>query len=109
MDADLVAALRSRHVDVLTTREAGMLNEPDEKNLQYASDQGRVLYSFNIRDYYRIHSHWIADGRTHSGMVLAQQQRLSVGEQVHCFIRLLNERSAVAMQNHVEFLANWSR
>jgi hypothetical protein len=41
-----------------------------------------VLYSFNIRDYSVLHEQWIASGREHSGIILASQQRYSIGEQL---------------------------
>ena len=45
MDTDLVNALRLRGVDTLTVRDAGMIRQPDEAQLRFASQQGRALYS----------------------------------------------------------------
>jgi Domain of unknown function (DUF5615) len=44
----LVQALRARGVDVITALEADMIERADEEHLDYATAQGRVLYSFNI-------------------------------------------------------------
>lgn len=55
MDHDLVRALRARGVDVTTALEAGMIEREDSEHLDHATAQGRVLYSFNIRDFYRLH------------------------------------------------------
>ncbi len=47
MDSDLVRALRLRDVDVTTALDLGLTNSPDEAHLQSATNDGRVLYSFN--------------------------------------------------------------
>jgi hypothetical protein len=56
MDKDLMQALRARSVDVVTALEAGMIERQDEEHLEYAAAQERVLYSFNVRDFYRLHT-----------------------------------------------------
>lgn len=48
MDQDLVRALRGRGVDVTTALEAGMIARDDRDHLEYATRQGRALYSFNV-------------------------------------------------------------
>jgi hypothetical protein len=40
------------------------------------------LYTFNVSDFYRLHKAWAGAGREHAGMILASQQRFSVGEQL---------------------------
>jgi hypothetical protein len=103
MDRALVAALRARGVDVLTAQEARMIERPDEDHLRFATHEGRVLYSFNVADYCRLHG----QGQPHAGMVLAQQQRYSVGEQLRRLLRLMGSRSAEDMKAHLEFLSAW--
>jgi hypothetical protein len=81
MDSDLVAALRSRSVIAITALDANLIGRRDEAQFSFAAAQGCVLYTFNVGDFYRLHTQWIGIGRDHSGMILAPQQRLSVGEQ----------------------------
>ena len=81
MDSDLVRALRLRGVDVITANDLGLINTRDEEHLEYATANGRVLYSFNVRDYMSLHASYLAAGNEHAGLILAQQQRFSVGEQ----------------------------
>ena len=100
----LVQALRARGVDVLTALEAGMMERKDEEHLDYATAQGRVLYSFNAGDFYRLHTAFLAQGKPHPGIILAQQQRYSVGEQARRPLRLIAAKSAEEMMNQVEFL-----
>jgi hypothetical protein len=47
----LVRALRTRGVDVVTALECDLIAQSDEANLEFATAQGRVLYSYNIGDY----------------------------------------------------------
>lgn len=107
MDKDLVQALRARGSDVLTASEAGMIGRSDEGHLKWAAEQGRVLYTFNVGDYYRIHREYLARGQSHAGLILARQQRYAVGEQTRRLLKLIATRSAEDMQNHIEFLNAW--
>ena len=108
MDQDLVRALRARGVDIVTALEAGMIERADEDHLNWATSQNRVVYSFNVGDFYHLHMSFLAQGRPHAGMILAVQQRFSVGEQLRRLLRLVAARSSDDMRNHVEFLGSWS-
>jgi len=103
MDKALVLALRARGADVLTALEAGMIERQDDDHLEFATAKGRVLYSFNVGDYCRLQAH----GRTHAGLILAQQQRYSLGEQMRRLLRLIAAKSAEEMANHIEYLSAW--
>lgn len=103
----LVRALRSSGIDVLTAIEAKMEQAEDEEQLVFAAAERRVLYSFNVGDYMRLHTECTAQGRSHAGIVLAKQQRYSVGEELRRLLRLLSTRSADEMRTTVEFLSNW--
>lgn len=107
MDSDLVAALRFRGVIVITAMDAGLAEKPDEEQLAFAAARGCALYTFNVSDFYRLHTQWASAGREHAGMILAPQQRFSVGEQLRRILRLRGAVSVESMQNKVEFLANW--
>ena len=107
MDSDLVAALRSRGVTVITAAEAGLVETPDEQQLAFATQHGCVLYTFNVSDFYRLHTQWLSGGREHAGIILAPQQRFSVGQQLRRILRLRATVTTDSMRNQVEFLANW--
>jgi len=104
----LVRALRSRGVDAITALEAGMIERLDEHHLEYATAQERVLYSFNVGDFYRLHTAFLAQGNAHAGIILAQQQHYAVGEQIRRLLKLVAAKSAEDMQNQVEFLSAWA-
>ncbi|MBA3945613.1 MAG: DUF5615 family PIN-like protein [Herpetosiphonaceae bacterium] len=107
MDQDLVRALRARGVDVVTALDAGMIERPDDDHLRRAIAEDRVLYSFNVGDFYRLHTHFLLEGKQHTGMILAPQQQFSVGEQLRRLLRLMANRSPEEMRNRVEFLGSW--
>lgn len=106
-DRNLVQALRARGVDVVTAQEAGMIERSDEEHLQYAAKRNRVLYSFNRGDFFRIHSRYQAEGKSHAGILLARQQHYSVGEQMRRVLKVMALRSSADMRNCVEFLSAW--
>ena len=107
MDSDLVAALRSRGVAVVTPVDSGLIGKTDEEQLAFAVSRGCVLYTFNICDFYGLHEQWLNARREHAGLILASQQRFSVGEQLRRILRLRTSRTMVEMRNRVEFLSNW--
>jgi hypothetical protein len=109
MDGDLVAALRFRGVAVFMALDAGRIGKPDEDQLAFAAVNECVLYTFNVADFCRLHMSWIGAGREPAGMILAPQQRFSVGEQLHRILRLRATSTAGSMRNQVEFISNWGQ
>jgi hypothetical protein len=107
MDRSLVRALRARNVDVETAFEAGMIERPDSDHLEYATARERVLVSFNVGDFYRLHTQLISEGRTHAGLALARQQHYSVGGYLRRLLTLIATLSAEQMRGRVEFLSHW--
>ena len=107
MHQGLVRALRVRGIDVVTALEARMIEQSDADHLRYATENGRVLCSFNARDYYRLHSEYLGQNEVHAGIILMPQQRYSIGEQMRRILRVVAGRSADGMRNRVEFLSAW--
>ena len=103
----LVKALRMRGIDVLTALEADMIERDDSEHLDFAKEYGRVLCSFNIGDFYRLHTEYLSQGKSHTGIILSRQQRYSVGEQMRRLLKLIEAKSAEEMKNQVEFLSAW--
>ncbi|GAG18695.1 unnamed protein product [marine sediment metagenome] len=99
--------LRARNVDVITALDAGMIEREDAEHLDYATEQGCVLCTFNVGDFYRLHSDYLALGRPHAGIILMRQRYYSVGEQMRRLLRLMASKSADEMKNWVEFLSAW--
>ena len=107
MDGDLVRALRARGVDVEPANEVGMIEREDDEHLTYATAQGRVIFSFNIGDFCRLHSEFLANQESHAGIVVSRQQRYSVGEQMRRLLKLMGAKTADEMRNQLEFLSDW--
>lgn len=84
-----------------------MRQREDDEQLAFASSLGRVLYSYNVGDYLRVHSDWLTKGRSHSGIVLARQQTSSIGEELRCLLRLIAVTPAEEMENRISFLSDW--
>ncbi|MGV0106666.1 DUF5615 domain-containing protein [Nostoc sp. DSM 114160] len=103
----LVLALQNRGVDVTTSLNLNRLGYTDEEQLRWATEQSLVLYSSNIRDFYRLHTDFLTKEQSHAGMILVQQQRYSVGELMRGILRLIAAKSAEEMHNQVEFLSSW--
>ena len=107
MSRALVRALRARNIDVTTALEEGMIEQSDSAHLDYATAQGRVLFSFNVGDFYRLHTAYLAQGKPHSGIIVSPQQRYATGEQMRRLLRLAAAKSAEQMRNSIEFLGHW--
>jgi predicted nuclease of predicted toxin-antitoxin system len=107
MRHSLVRALRARGVDVITAVDVGMIEREDAEHLDYATQEERVLCTFNVGDFYRLHTAYLAQESPHAGMILMPQQRYSVGEQMRRLLKLIASTSADAMKNRVEFLSAW--
>jgi DNA-binding transcriptional MerR regulator len=71
----IILGLRNYGIDVVTTSEANRISCFDEEQLIWATEQGRVIYSFNRRDFSRLHSELLAESRNHAGIIIVQQQR----------------------------------
>ncbi len=107
MDADLVHALRIRGIDVTSAIEQGMIRRSDADHLEFAALQGRVLYSFNVGDFQSLHSEYLTQGKHHSGIIMGQQQRYSLGEQMRRLLKIIAHISAEEINDSVVFLSGW--
>ena len=108
LERSLVVALRSAGVDVMTTSDANKLSCTDDEQLMWAMSQGRVLYSFNARDFCRLHKTYMEQRMEHPGIVLGKQS-YSVGEQLRGLLRLIATKTAESMRNQQEFLGDYIR
>jgi hypothetical protein len=107
MDRDLVRALRARGMDVVPALEVQMIRQDDPVHLAWATNQRRVLYSFNVGDFYELHTEYLETGKNHAGIIVSPQQVYSVGEQMRRLLRLIAVKSAEEMENQIEFLSVW--
>ncbi len=104
----LVTALRARGIDVQTALDAAMIERTDADHLVCATTPGRVLCSCNVGACSRLHTHYRAQHKAHTGIILARQPQYAVGAHMRRLLRLIAHRTAEEMQNRVEFLRAWS-
>ncbi len=100
----LVKGLRARGIDVATVLEEGMTGCDDETQLEYASDQKRTLYTFNVGDFCRLHKEYLSQGISHAGIIVVYRRRYSVGEQIRHLSEFIQSKSAEEMNNNLVFL-----
>ena len=94
----VVRGLRARGVDVVTTPEAGLMNATDQQHLEFASREGRVMFTQD-EDFLKFH----AAGLEHAGIVYAHQGT-SIGDVIRGLMLVRQLLSAEEMKQQVEFL-----
>jgi hypothetical protein len=103
----LVRALRDRGVDVTTTSESDLNEVSDEEQLIWSTRQRRALVTYNAADFCRLHTEILENNRHHAGIIIAEQQRLPVGEMMRHLLRLRAALNAEGMHDRLEFLNRW--
>ena len=101
----LINALRSRNIDTLTAQEAEQMGIPDQVQLDYATQLNRTIFTFNTRDFVKLHTDHLNAGRHHAGIIVSDQ--VHIGIIVRRLLKLLNTRSQDEMKDRLEFLSNW--
>lgn len=104
---DLLAALRRWDVDVISAVEAGNAARSDPWQLEWAAREDRAIFSFNVKDFVRLHAIWTEAGRPHHGIIVCPQRRWGVGEIMRRLRRAAFELGADGLRNRLEYLSNW--
>ncbi len=103
-ESAVILGLRARGVDLVTTCETGRLATSDESQLAFATEVGRVIYTFNASDFARLHREFLESGRVHAGIVVIPEQRYSIGEKIRRLASFVQATTGDAMRNRMEFL-----
>lgn len=90
--------LRQRGVDVVVPKEVDLLGASDEKHLEYAQTEARVIFTQDD-DFLRL----AAQDIEHSGIVYAPQNT-SLRKIISSLMLIYQVLEAEDMQNHVEYL-----
>lgn len=104
MARTVISGLRARGIDVTTVLDAGMSGEDDVAQLEYATEQGRVLYSFNVGHFCGLHTAFMSRSKSHAGIIVVYRQRYLVGEQLRRLSNLVNAKSGEEMRDTLHFL-----
>jgi Domain of unknown function (DUF5615) len=107
MRGSFVSVLRNAGLDVVTAAEAGRLGYSDVEQLDWATKQNRVLYSFNVKDFASLHNQLLVQGSSHAGIVVVPRQRYSIGEQLRGLLNLTNALSVEETVNQLLYLSNY--
>lgn len=109
LDADasiraLAQALQARRHDVTRTPTSWMpLDASDETQLLGATAHGRVILTFNIRDFLALAGCY----PQHAGIVIANQRSWSLPALIDALDRMLNTTDAVEWVGQVRWLNQW--
>lgn len=99
----IAKALRLRGYDVVTVKEASRKGMADIDQLNYASSEGRVILTFNVADFCRIHNDFVKKGLSHSGIILSKQ--LPIGVIVKTLLGILPDMTPEKARNNVNWLS----
>lgn len=109
LDADtsirqLQRALVERGHDVTRTPNDWITHDADdEAQLLAATAQGRVIFTFNVRDYIALAERH----PQHSGIVLAAQRQWTLPHLIAALDQMLTATTAEDWRGHVQWLARW--
>lgn len=81
-----------------------MSEKDDIDQLEHAAEEGRAIYTFNVGHFCQLHTEYIAQGKSHAGIIVVYRQRYSIGEQIRRLSNLINTKPAEEMSNHLHFL-----
>ncbi len=78
----MAAGLRRRGVDAVSVYDLGLARRgvPDHVHLANATEAGRVLVTYNRRDFQRWDARWRADGLPHAGIVWCLDRSIARGD-----------------------------
>jgi predicted nuclease of predicted toxin-antitoxin system len=95
----LADALRRRGIDVTRTPEVGLREAPDQDQLTFALNEGRVLVTHD-RDFLALH----AAGAKHAGIVFCHQDARTIGEMLTDLVLLWEIYDADELAGRLEFI-----
>jgi predicted nuclease of predicted toxin-antitoxin system len=103
-DVDVVVAdlIRARGFSVTTTRDAGQLGNTDAEQLAYAAREQKALVTHNRRHFESLARTYLAEGRPHSGIILAT--RHPSYEIARRLLLILNNVTAAELRYQVRYI-----
>lgn len=102
----LAALIRQRGYDVVSAHELGHQGLSDEDHLTFATNQGRILVSYNVRDYHRLALQRFMSGEDHAGIILGHRQfsRDELGHAIRALMKFVDNIQAENMVNIVRYI-----
>ena len=90
VDPLLAQVLRDRGFDCVSARESHTLGRSDHEQLAFATSHGRVILTFNVKDFIRLAAESAVSDRHHAGIIVSD----------HLPFRELLRRVLVLLQRH---------
>ena len=101
----LAHILTSRGIDCLTTQAAGNLSHSDDDQLVFATNQERVIVTFDRKYFRSLAQQWATENRTHAGIILSKPCALS--ELLRQLLHLIARHHTDNLANQVLWLQNY--
>ena len=98
-------ALRNSGYDAISIPEANRLGETDESQLVWATSENRVLVTFNVSHFAKLHGDWMERDRNHAGIVVSAQR--PIGDILRRLFHLARSLESDVMGDRLEFLSDW--
>ena len=100
MSDRVAAGLRERGIDAVSVHEIDRANQriPDEEQLAYAAEQGRVLVTYNRADYQALDAAWRDGGRQHAGILWCAERTLprrAIGDLIRALAAMSDEHATL--------------
>jgi predicted nuclease of predicted toxin-antitoxin system len=99
VDPAVAGGLRRRGVDVTTSQETGLLNSSDDRQIDFARTEHRVLVTHDEGFLSRA-----KHGVEHVGIVYCHPEARSIGQMIAAVMLIYDCLTPDDMRNHVEFL-----
>jgi hypothetical protein len=97
--------LQARGGDAVSAVESGQMGRSDQEQIEYATREGRVLVTFNVGDFARLHHEWLAADKEHAGLAVSAQR--PIGQVLRRLEHLAQTLTAEEMRGHLEYLSKW--
>ena len=110
LDADtsqkaLLQALLKRGHDVTRTLQPGLpLDAVDDLQLLWATVQGRIIFTHNIRDFI----HMTDQYPNHAGILLGHRSSFNLSDMIQLLDRILTITNAEEWVGQVRWLSDWA-
>jgi hypothetical protein len=75
----LIRALVARAMEVTNAIDTGHAGSPDRVQLEHATTSGRLLFTYNVADFFALHTQFRLEGRPHAGLILDSGATLPTG------------------------------
>ena len=92
---------------VETMQSLGRNGFRDDEHLEFAAAEGWIIFTFDAGDFARLHWQWIADGRSHAGIIVDPNSLLPVGEMLRRMTRLLADFEEQSLAGQLVYLSDY--